>query len=235
MLNFKCTKKENKLCCAQPSFSSVRKTWIHVLHYVVRTHPAVCCGYPILPFLILVRHIASAIMSTSTSTSRGRRKKDRRKSSAPEPIRLVRVTDRSTGVLLFEGIYKWADHTNTANLGSLIQSFFQFAREVDGGEVESVFFEESPFLVVPTPRSGSSDPKTTVSAADAMKMIHNKTDDIIIVVFYECSDGSEEGHQENLSQFVGCLRDEFTKMFDDRLNRVRPKILSLSESSPVSL
>ncbi len=71
-------------------------------------------------------------MSTSTSASRGRRK-TKTKIHSYDPIRAVRITEKTTGLLLFEKVYKWNDNVAISNLGSLIQSFFQFAREVDGG------------------------------------------------------------------------------------------------------
>lgn len=73
--------------------------------------------------------------SSTLGSSKGAvHKSSRRKKISPhDPVKNIRITDIETGVLLFERIYKWHEHANTASLGSLIQSFFQFAREVDDG------------------------------------------------------------------------------------------------------
>jgi hypothetical protein len=49
------------------------------------------------------------------------------------PVKNVTISDARTGFVVLECVFRWPDHTNTANLGSLIQSFYQFAREVDDG------------------------------------------------------------------------------------------------------
>ncbi len=74
-------------------------------------------------------------MSTSTSTtSKGKHRAPRKKKISPhDPVKAVRITDIASGVVIFERLYKWPDSALASNIGSLIQSFFQFAREIDDG------------------------------------------------------------------------------------------------------
>jgi hypothetical protein len=48
-------------------------------------------------------------------------------------IKYITISDSKTGFVLCEVIYKWNENTITTNIGNLIQSFYQFAREVDDG------------------------------------------------------------------------------------------------------
>jgi hypothetical protein len=50
-------------------------------------------------------------------------------------LRLLTVSDASTGICLYKCTWNWRKNTNVDGVGSLVQSFFQFAREIgDGGE-----------------------------------------------------------------------------------------------------
>lgn len=49
------------------------------------------------------------------------------------PIKNITICDAKTGFVVLESIYQWPEQAVTANLGSLILSFYQFAREVDDG------------------------------------------------------------------------------------------------------
>ncbi len=48
-------------------------------------------------------------------------------------LKNVCISEVSTGNVLFERVYKWNESSASSNLGSLIQVFYQFAREVDDG------------------------------------------------------------------------------------------------------
>jgi hypothetical protein len=68
--------------------------------------------------------------SSSVGPSRIKKKKE------PElaiPIKNVTICDAKTGFVILECIYRWPEQAVTTNLGSLILSFYQFAREVDDG------------------------------------------------------------------------------------------------------
>ena len=172
--------------------------------------------------------------TTSASTSRGRRKK--RKPRDLNPLRQIRITDNITGTLLFERIYEWPDQTNTSNLGSLIQSFFQFAREVDGGDVESVYFEEgtAAFLPSATPRSiGSGDHRMSSYPTDSMKLIKSRSEEVTVFLFHECL-GPEQAHQEVFNQLVNAASSEFSSEFGTVIANMRSSFSELNDDLPVS-
>lgn len=56
-----------------------------------------------------------------------------------EKLRLVSVCDKETGVCLFQRTWQWRGDQERSSIGNLVQSFYQFAREVDqGGEKPNV-------------------------------------------------------------------------------------------------
>ena len=60
-------------------------------------------------------------------------------------LRLLSISDASTGMCLFKCTWNWRRNTNVDGVGSLVQSFYQFAREIgDGGECG---LEEVPYAV----------------------------------------------------------------------------------------
>jgi hypothetical protein len=53
-------------------------------------------------------------------------------------INNVCISDVLTGDIIFERVYKWKETSAFSNLGSLIQIFYQFAREIDDGGMLNV-------------------------------------------------------------------------------------------------
>jgi hypothetical protein len=47
-----------------------------------------------------------------------------------ESLKNVYILDATTGLVLFEKVYRWPENAISSNIGSLIQSFYQFARYV---------------------------------------------------------------------------------------------------------
>jgi hypothetical protein len=58
----------------------------------------------------------------------------------PSPIRRVRISDQTSGLVYLDAVYRWPEsHMATENIGSMIQAFYQFAREVNnGGNIEFI-------------------------------------------------------------------------------------------------
>lgn len=52
-----------------------------------------------------------------------------------EKLRLLSVCDKETGVCLFQRAWQWRGEQERSSIGKLVQSFYQFAREVDQGGV----------------------------------------------------------------------------------------------------
>jgi hypothetical protein len=174
--------------------------------------------------------------TTSASTSRG--KLGKKRTRVLDPLRLIRITDTFSGTLLFERIFEWPEHTNTSNLGSLVQSFFQFAREVDGGDVESVYFEEGAmgFLPSATPRGmGSSEHRAYPSpSSDSMKLIKTRNDDVTVVLFHECLGPEPDAAvQEIFAHFLNSAANEFTGEFSAVLSGMRVTFAELNDTMPV--
>lgn len=54
-------------------------------------------------------------------------------SHAVPELRMLRLLDRQSGVCLFTEQWKWHPHAHPEGVNALVQSFTQFAREIDGG------------------------------------------------------------------------------------------------------
>ncbi|KAF1334993.1 hypothetical protein FI667_g1601, partial [Globisporangium splendens] len=65
-------------------------------------------------------------------------------------LRMLKILDRQSGICLFTEQWKWHPHAHAEGVDALVQSFTQFAREIDGGEVTQVHFN---------PTMGKNDPK----------------------------------------------------------------------------
>lgn len=50
-----------------------------------------------------------------------------------DKLRLLSVCDKETGVCLFQRAWQWRGDQERSSIGKLVQSFYQFAREVDQG------------------------------------------------------------------------------------------------------
>lgn len=100
------------------------------------------------------------------ANSRPKKKKEsdqQQQSQGGVPIKNITLCDAKTGFVILEHIYQWPEQAVTTNLGSLILSFYQFAREVDDGDIVSVNFEKlskqrnrTGTLTVSPPSSSSS-------------------------------------------------------------------------------
>ncbi|KAJ1443739.1 hypothetical protein B484DRAFT_287961 [Ochromonadaceae sp. CCMP2298] len=56
-------------------------------------------------------------------------------------VKNICLSDAVTGFIICQRVYKWKESSAFLNLGSLIQVFYQFAREVDDGQISCVNFE----------------------------------------------------------------------------------------------
>lgn len=82
--------------------------------------------------------------SRRSGNARGVRTKERRGKrprTGKDALKLIGVSEGSTGVLLFQKVYRWSEGAKPEALGSLVQSFFQFSREIDDGSISCVNFE----------------------------------------------------------------------------------------------
>lgn len=61
-----------------------------------------------------------------------------------EKLRLVSVCDKETGVCLFQRAWQWRGDQERSSIGNLVQSFYQFAREVDQGGTKNACGKRKP-------------------------------------------------------------------------------------------
>lgn len=150
----------------------------------------------------------------------GERRKPKKKERRKHLVKLISVAHAGTGVILFEHIYKWPEDTQLTSVGGLAQSFFQFAREVDDGNIVSVHFEGAPrnHRRAKTPTSTPSSRSKTTRAPNTMKMVTTKDDIIIMTVFYDTK-GSLVMSDEVNSRLER-LRDGLFDAFSSELGQV---------------
>ncbi len=120
-------------------------------------------------------------------------------------------------IALFDASWFWSVETSSEAISTMVQSFFQFSREVDEGEIISVKFSST---------GGGSDKKeghnrkvsrlrtTTPTKTpvvkqtfEQMEMLNKRNDTIICVLFHEISTGSDNQSHTLLSNTL----EAFTK------------------------
>lgn len=139
------------------------------------------------------------------------------------PINNITISDAKTGFVLIERKYRWPVMANSANLGSLTQSFYQFAREVDDGFIESVVFEgKEPH------GSGSGSGRAVNRQQQTMQMICTRNNHQAITVYFDTTtfvvDPDESSH------LLQSIEKQFHRECGDLLSRVSGRILALVEA-----
>ena len=127
------------------------------------------------------------------------------------------ISDSETGIIVFQKVYKWKESSAFYNLGGLIQVFYQFAREVDDGEISCVNFESGRKISTRL----SHDHQQAKNQTMQMKSI--KTDDIIVSVFFDMQGMEMPTWEEDLKLDVlmhtvkeAFLRDHLTNLLEKR-------------------
>lgn len=72
---------------------------------------------------------SSAAASVSSAQAAGAQSSA---TGVPE-LRMLKLLDRQSGLCMFTEIWKWHPHAHAEGVDALVQSFTQFAREIDGG------------------------------------------------------------------------------------------------------
>ncbi|ETV94714.1 hypothetical protein H310_11687 [Aphanomyces invadans] len=67
----------------------------------------------------------------------------------PPKIWYLQVLDVATSVCVYSKQWHWHEDARVEGLRALVHSFSQFAREIDGGPVQTVHFGQSPSIQVP--------------------------------------------------------------------------------------
>lgn len=155
-------------------------------------------------------------------------------------VKNICISDVSTGLILFQRVYKWKDSLPIFNLGGLIQVFYQFAREVDDGVLNCVNFESGRKI---STRMKNHD--NLQARNQTMQMITAKTNDIIVSLFFDMQGMDMPSCEERnkLKVMLHSVIAAFEQEFLETLIKHRPKLLqdlsddrstSTDESEPLA-
>jgi len=160
----------------------------------------------------------------------------RRKSAESEIlVKSIVIIDAFTGIKLYERIAKWNEKSNTSNLGFLIKSFYQLAREIDDGEIKSVSFESKNWKhskpgKVARSRSGTSERE---KSGKTMKMVCSRSEEVVVSIFYNSDSHSvtDETMETKMTSLVDHIRHRFQTVCGTALFTLKPKLIQLASSS----
>lgn len=135
-------------------------------------------------------------------------------------VKNICISDVETGIIVFQKVYKWKESSAFFNLGGLIQVFYQFAREVDDGQISCVNFESGRKV---TTRLNQDQLQ---SRNQTMQMKSVKTEDIIVSVFFDMQGMDMPTAEEDLKLDVlmHAVQFVFTQDCLDRLRKKRPTL-----------
>ncbi|KAJ0399495.1 hypothetical protein P43SY_003372 [Pythium insidiosum] len=160
--------------------------------------------------------------------------------AAAAALRMLKLTDRQSGVCMFTSTWKWHPHGHEEGVDALVQSFAQFAREIDGGEVVRVHFDCNPSRVssgsvgnvTPTPSSMSGDDRrmsySCQSSTNAVEMVTHQTAEVQAVLFH---DRVPPMVATELHSFLARVTLRFVELMQDELVRVRPLLTATMSAS----
>lgn len=106
-------------------------------------------------------------------------------------LRFVHISEITKGTCVYEYKWKWSIDGHSECVGSLVQTFMQFAREVDTGDVSCVNFT-LPFAAQMASRLssgarlGSTHRKNnSLHRQESIKMLWARNADFVAVLFYD--------------------------------------------------
>lgn len=135
-------------------------------------------------------------------------------------VKNICISDVETGIIVFQKVYKWKESSAFFNLGGLIQVFYQFAREVDDGQISCVNFESGRKV---TTRLNQDQLQ---SRNQTMQMKSVKSEDIIVSVFFDMQGMDMPTAEEDfkLDVLMHAVQYVFTQDCLERLKRKRPTL-----------
>jgi hypothetical protein len=136
------------------------------------------------------------------------------------PVKNITISDAKTGFVIVERKFRWPTHANSSNLGSLTQSFYQFAREVDDGFIESVVFEGKE----PTNSGGGKANKQH----QTMKMVCCRNEFETISIYYDTTTYTVDPVDSN--NLLLAVEEEFGRECGALLSQMGGRILALVDS-----
>jgi hypothetical protein len=146
-------------------------------------------------------------------------------------VKNICILDIETGIIVFQKVYKWKESSAFFNLGGLIQVFYQFAREVDDGQITCVNFESGRKV---TTRLNQD---TYHARNQTMQMKSVKTDHIIVSVFFDMQGNEMPTPEEDLKLDVlmYSVLEAFVKDYQHELIERRPTLQQFMDEQNAAL
>mmetsp|Transcript_13622 Transcript_13622/g.22472 ORF Transcript_13622/g.22472 Transcript_13622/m.22472 type:complete len:235 (+) Transcript_13622:205-909(+) len=136
------------------------------------------------------------------------------------PVKNITISDAKTGFVILERKFRWPTHANSSNLGSLTQSFYQFAREVDDGFIESVVFEGKE-------RDSHGGGKSS-KHHQTMQMVCTRNEYETVSIYYDTSNYYVDVDDSN--NLLLEIEEAFARECGELLSQVSARIFSLVDS-----
>lgn len=146
-------------------------------------------------------------------------------------VKNICILDIETGIIVFQKVYKWKESSAFFNLGGLIQVFYQFAREVDEGEITCVNFESGRKVTTRLNQDAYQVRNQT------MQMKSIKTDQIIVSVFFDMQGNEMPTPEEDLKLDVlmYAVLEAFARDYQHQLIERRPTLQQFMDDQTAAL
>jgi len=154
-----------------------------------------------------------------------------------DALKLLTINEASWGGLLHQRIWRWPEDKPPRTMGKLVQSFFQFSREIgEEGEVACVNFEIptalsqkrsfSNFNRSPWAKAGGQP-----AAAEAMQLVCHRDTQILVSCFYSVQNGtiSHCTTREKVQNMIEKIHQSFSSEYSEQLQSMRPQFQALGE------
>ncbi|TYZ63869.1 hypothetical protein PybrP1_006231 [[Pythium] brassicae (nom. inval.)] len=145
-------------------------------------------------------------------------------SGVPE-LRMLKLFERQSSCCVFTEQWKWHPHAHAEGVDALVQSFTQFAREIDGGEVVQAHFSPAGGKNDPKfadDRRPSSGPMQFMSTAGAITMVSTRNDEVQAVLFHDRT--ISEPLAAAFKAFLQRVLQVFGQRFDSELASLRGEL-----------
>ncbi|CAM9170906.1 unnamed protein product [Phaeothamnion confervicola] len=151
---------------------------------------------------------------------------------------MLSVSDATTGVCLYQRRWRWQDAKEPDGIGKLVMSFYQFARDLDDGEISCVNFEVSGqkhkrvASAHQSARRGRNVSKT--SPPESVQMLSCANPAIIVAVFHEIKAITTTScdNTASIRRFASGCRDSFSQLYGDKLaGELRPTLRRLADEA----
>lgn len=166
--------------------------------------------------------------SRRNGNARGTRTKERRgkrQRTGTDALKLIGVSEGSTGVLLYQKVYRWSEGAKPEALGSLVQSFFQFSREIDDGSISCVNFERPMQTHAQHRRQVSNSMRRNMrAAAETMQLLCLRDPaGFVVQVFHEIPGTGRTDEQQDrcIRSLLESLRVSFALEYAAKVEELR--------------